>query len=162
MAPIVKKPDWEQAKRILTDADAIFLTGGEVEDGIVWLKKSGLDTVLTDLYSAGKIFFGISAGCIMMGEHWVHWDKEGDDSTSSLFDCLKFVPFTFDAHGEEEDWTELRCALRLLGDGSRGLGLSDGGFFTADSSGNFRCISSRPAVYVNHKNIIEKEKYDGK
>ena len=162
MAPIVKKPDWEKAGKILENADAIFLTGGEVEDGIVWLKKAGLDTLLTRLYSEGKIFFGISAGCIMMGQHWVHWDKEGDDSTSSLFDCLDFVPFTFDAHGEEEDWTELKCALRLLGNGSIGYGLSDGGFFRADNAGNFYNISSTPTIYVNHNGKIKKEKKDGK
>ena len=162
MAPIAKRPDRICAEKILNKADAIFLSGGEVEDGMVWLKKAGLDTVLAGLFDEGKIFFGISAGCIMMGQHWVHWDSEGDDDTAGLFDCLGFVPFTFDAHGEDEDWTELKCALRLLGDGSVGYGLSDGGFFTADREGSFVCINNEPQIYVNHSNVVEREIYHGK
>lgn len=149
LVPIVKHYDEEKARLLLASSDIIFVSGGEVEDGIVWLRKRGLDKVLTDLYNQGKPFFGISAGCIMMGQHWVHWDKEGDDSTSSLFDCLVFLPFTFDAHGESEDWTELKCAVRLMGKGAIGYGLSDGGFFSADKDGNLKIFRNPPAIYAN-------------
>jgi len=154
MVPIVKKPDPAAARSLLQQADAVFLSGGEVEDGIRWLQKAGLVPLLNELYRGGVQFFGISAGCIMMGRHWVHWDKEGDDSTASLFDCLGFLPYTFDAHGEEEDWTELKCALRLLGPGAEGYGLSDGGFFTARAEGNLTAFRSGPAAYHNHNGII--------
>jgi len=150
LAPIADKhADIETAKQILSEADAIFLTGGEVEDGMLWLKKYNLDVFLTDLYKHGKLFFGLSAGCIMMGQHWVHWDIEDDDSTSSLFDCLNFVPMTFDAHGENEDWKELKCALRLLGSGADGYGLSDGGFYCVDSEGHLTSFRNGPSIYSN-------------
>lgn len=156
--PIVRKPDPERAQSILRGADAVFLSGGEVEDGIAAVRRAGLDGLLRELYDAGIQFFGISAGCIMMGRHWVHWDKEGDDSTSSLFDCLGFLPFTFDAHGEDEDWTELRCALRLLGPGAEGFGLADGGFFRADQGGVFEPLHGRPAVFINKNgNIVGRD-----
>ena len=139
----------EESKRILSEADAVFLSGGEVEDGISGLRNSGLDVFLTKLYRGGKQFFGTSAGAIMMGRYWVHWDVENDDDTSSLFECLNFVPMTFDAHGENEDWRELKCALRLLGPGEEGYGLSDGGFYSSDTHGTLRAFRNGPKVFQN-------------
>ena len=156
-----KNADAAKAKRILSEVDAVFLSGGEVEDGIVWLEKAGVIDFLTEMYRGGKLFLGTSAGAIMMGQHWVHWDVEGDDSTSRLFSCLNFVPFVFDAHGEKEDWTELKCALRLLGPGAEGYGLSAGGFFSADGSGRFASFRNDPAVFRNVDGKIERINADG-
>jgi peptidase E len=150
MAPLARKnADADAAKRILSGADVIFLSGGEVEDGMVWLEKSGMIGFLTDLYHGGTLFLGVSAGAIMLGQHWVHWDVEGDDSTSRLFSCLNFVPFVFDAHGEKEGWTELKCALRLLGPGAKGHGLSAGGFYSAGENGSFTVFREEPALFCN-------------
>lgn len=161
LVPIVgRHANAEKAKRLLSEADCIFLSGGEVEDGIVFLKKAGLDVFLTQLYNEGKVFFGVSAGCIMMGRNWVHWDVEDDDSTSSLFDCLNFVPFTFDTHCEDEGWKELKCAVRLMGGGSKGYGLSTNGFFTADPEGNFVVFENAPAVFRNNGGEIKAEEPD--
>ena len=144
-----KNPDIETAKRVLSDADAIFLSGGEVEDGILWLEKAGLMNFLAGLYRGGKLFFGVSAGAIMMGQGWSHWEKEGDDSTAGLFKCLCFVPFIFDAHGEKEEWKELKCTLRLMGSGATGYGLSDGGFYSVDGAGHLTVYRTAPAVFQN-------------
>ena len=161
LAPIAgKKADAAKAKRILSGADAVFLSGGEVEDGIAGLERAGLSGLLTELYHDGKLFIGASAGAIMMGRHWVHWDVEGDDGTSRLFPCLGFVPFVFDAHGEPEDWTELKCALRLLGPGAEGYGLSAGGFFKAGESGAFTSFRNPPAVFRNSDGKIEDTSVD--
>ena len=150
LTPIAgRRADTGAAKRILSEADAVFLSGGEVEDGIVWLKNAGLDGLLTDLYRGGKPFIGVSAGCIMMGRNLVHWDAEGDDSTASLFPCLNFVPFTFDTHCENEGWKELKCALRLMGENARGHGLSSGGFYSADGDGHLTSFRNAPAVFRN-------------
>jgi len=144
-----KKPDLDAARKILTDVDVIFLSGGEVEDGMNWLKKHGLTAFLKDLYSKGKPFIGVSAGVIMMGTHWVRWGTEGDDSTSELFDCLAFTPALFDVHGEAEDWVELKAALKLLGPGARGYGLPGGCMISADSRGNLKNLSKEFMVFVN-------------
>ncbi len=158
MVPIVRKPDPAAARRLLEKADAVFISGGEVEDGIVWLKKAGLDSLLAELYEDGRQFFGISAGCIMMGQHWVHWEKEDDDRTASLFDCLGFLPFVFDAHSEYEEWKELRCAVGLMGPGSVGYGLSNDGFYRADAMGNFEKYRTAPAVYENRNGVVQRRK----
>ena len=149
--------DIDAAKRMLETADAVFLSGGEVEDGMLGLAAGGLDAFLAGLYHSGKLFIGMSAGCIMMGQQWVHWDVEGDDSTASLFPCLGLVPMLFDAHGEKEDWKELKCALRLLGPGAQGFGLTDGGFFSADSAGNLKRYRNAPLVLHNIGEAIEQE-----
>jgi len=150
MVPIAsERADTQAAKRMLSEADCVFLSGGEVEDGIVWLRKAGLDVFLSDLYHSGKPFFGVSAGCIMMGRNWVHWDDENDDSTASLFECLNFVPMTFDTHCENEGWKELKCALRLMGPGAVGHGLSTNGFYSAGIGGCLTSYRNAPAVFRN-------------
>ena len=127
--------DIRAARAILEAADVVFLSGGEVEDGIYWIVKHGLDGFLRDLHRSGVRFIGVSAGVIMMGTHWVHWDIPEDDSTASLFDCLGLTPLLFDTHGEDEDWVELKAALVLLGEGAVGYGLPGGTMVSADSRG---------------------------
>ena len=155
LVPIAgKRADTQAAKQILSEADCVFLSGGEVEDGIVPLKKTGLDIFLTELYNRGKPFFGVSAGCIMMERNWVHWEAGNDDGTASLFDCLNFVPMTFDTHCENEDWKELKCALRLMGTDAQGYGLSTNGFYAADSDGLLVSFRNAPAVFRNQGGTI--------
>ena len=164
LVPILsEKATPEEAKRLLTEADVVFLSGGEVEDGMRGLEKFGLVDFLRGLYQNGTVFLGVSAGSIMLGQYWVHWDVEGDDSTARLFPCLGFVPFTFDAHGELEDWCELICALRLLGTGTTGYGLADGGFYRADSAGTLTAFRHNPVLF-HHENggvaALDRGSYD--
>ena len=144
-----KKPNIDAAKKTLSNADAIFLAGGEVEDGMNWLKKHDLITFIKDLYHAGKRFIGVSAGVIMMGTHWVRWEKPEDDTTSELFDCLGIIPLLFDVHGEEEDWVELKAALRLLGDGAKGYGLPRESLISADSRGRLENLHKEYMIFIN-------------
>ncbi|MCL1912932.1 MAG: Type 1 glutamine amidotransferase-like domain-containing protein [Eubacteriaceae bacterium] len=163
LVPIASKgADTQMAKQILSEADIVFLSGGEVEDGILPLRKTGLDVFLAELHNSGKPFFGVSAGCIMMGRNWVHWDVEDDDSTASLFECLNFVPMTFDTHCEDEGWKELKCALSLMGAGAKGYGLSTGGFYSAGSDGRLTSYRNDPAVFRNRDGIIETEAWHEK
>lgn len=145
----VKKPDIEAAKKKFAEADVIFISGGEVEDGMNWLVKCGLTGFLKELYSSGKRFLGVSAGVIMMGSHWVHWDVPESDDTASLIDCLGFTPRLFDVHGEDEDWKELKTALRLLGKGAKGYALPSGCMISADSGGNLVNLEKEYIVYRN-------------
>ena len=144
-----KKPNLEVAKEALFKADVIFLSGGEVEDGINWLKMHGLVDFIKELFKNGRRFMGLSAGVIMMGTRWVHWDVEGDDSASKLFDCLGIIPALFDVHGEEEDWAELKAALKLMGGGSRGYALPRTCAISADSRGMLVNLEKEYLVFVN-------------
>jgi peptidase E len=149
--------DASAAKRTLERSDIIFISGGEVEDGMQWLERHDLVGFLKDLYRRGKLFLGMSAGSIMMGAHWVHWDDETDDNTASLFDCLNLIPCVFDTHAEDEDWKELKTALRLMGPGARGYGIPRDGMISADSGGNLVNMEKELLVYVNRDGTIEQE-----
>ena len=92
---------------------------------------------------------GVSAGVIMMGTHWVHWDVPEDDNTSELFDCLGITRVLFDVHGEDEDWVELKAALKLMGNGARGYGLPGGCMISADSRGTLVNLEKEYLVFVN-------------
>jgi hypothetical protein len=81
---------------------------------------------LQGLYEKGKPFFGLSAGSIMLAETWIHWVDPDDDSMAELFPCLGFAPIICDTHGEEDDWEELRAALKLAEDGRKGYGIVSG------------------------------------
>lgn|GEM_PF-151973 len=149
-----EKPDLKKAKTSLESADAIFISGGEVEDGMNWLKKHGLVQFLKELYAGGKQFVGISAGSIMLGSSWVKWEDEKDDSTASLFDCLGISPLIFDTHAEDEDWKELKAALRLMGGGAVGYGIPSGGLISADSAGNLVNLTGEVLVFRNDNGSI--------
>ena len=141
--------DVDAARKSLASSNVIFLAGGEVEEGMMWLEKHGLCAFLKDLYRAGKCFMGISAGVIMMGTQWVRWSNPDDDATAELFDCLGIVPVLFDVHGEEEDWAELKAALELMGGGARGYGLPSGCIINADSQGVLVNLEKKHLVFVN-------------
>ena len=155
-----ENPDLDAVKAILNNADLIFLSGGEVEDGMNWLRKHDLCGFLEGLHNSGKRFMGVSAGVIMMGTHWVHWDIEGDDSTARLFDCLGFIPNLFDVHGEDEDWAELKTALRLLGNNSRAYGLPGGCVISADSGGSLVNLEKEYLNFINEGGNIHTIKCD--
>ena len=151
------KPDLQAVREALSAADVVFLAGGEVEDGIRWLQKHGLVPFLRDLHREGKPFLGVSAGVIMMGSHWVHWEVPEDDDTSSLFDCLGLIPLLFDTHGEDEDWVEIKAALKLLGDGARGYGLPGGTVVEADSGGTLTELEKAYIIFINESGKIRQE-----
>lgn len=123
---------------------------------MMWLVRHGLDSFLKELYSNGKLFFGLSAGSIMMGTHWVRWDDPDDDDTASLFDCLGFVPTVFDTHAEDEDWKELKTALRLLGPGAKGYGIPSGGVISADGTGKLTNLQKEPLLFMNAGGSVKR------
>ena len=131
-----KDVDEKEVRKILKEADIIFISGGEVEDGMKWLSIHNLCEYLKVLFNEGKQFICVSAGTIMMGSHWFSIDESKKDSNPTLIECLGIIPTVFDTHAEDEDWIELKTTLRLLGEGSIGHGIPSFGMITADGSGN--------------------------
>jgi len=117
----------EEDLRIIAESDIVFLSGGEVEDGIVGI-PANVKALLRQLYDLGRPFLGVSAGAIMLGAAWPHWDDEdAHPEDAVLFDCLGFAPAVFDTHCEWEDWVELRKAVALSPEGYTGYGIPAGG-----------------------------------
>ncbi|MFH0897859.1 MAG: hypothetical protein V1850_07450, partial [Candidatus Bathyarchaeota archaeon] len=54
------------------------------------------------------------------------WKDPDDDLSAELFPCLGFAPIICDTHGEQDDWEELKTALKLTEDGEKGYGIVSG------------------------------------
>ena len=114
----------DAARTVLSEADAIFVSGGDVEAGMQVLAVANVIPALQERFSAGIPFIGLSAGSLMLGREWIAWDDPDDESTARLFPCLGFAPLVCDAHSEADDWAELRALLMLEPVGSHGYGIT--------------------------------------
>jgi peptidase E len=121
-----KKADLKKAQELLNSAEAIFISGGDVELGMQTLEEKNMADFLRELYDQGKFFFGLSAGSIMLASRWVRWRNPEDDTTAELFSCLGIAPVICDTHAEGDDWEELKAALGLEKDTSEGFGIATG------------------------------------
>jgi cyanophycinase-like exopeptidase len=141
-----------KAKEIINQADAIFMSGGDVEFGIQILESLKLKPVFRELYRQGKVFFGISAGSIMLAREWVRWKDPNDDTTAEIFPCMNIAPVLIDTHAEEDDWIELKTALKLEKHDTIGYGIPSGACLKVCSDGRFEAIGGQIVRLVNRGN----------
>jgi cyanophycinase-like exopeptidase len=120
------KVDLGKTRDILRNADAVLVSGGDVEEGMRVLGERSLAPLLRARYDHGAVFVGLSAGSIMLCRQWVRWRDASDDSTAEVFPCLGFAPLLCDTHGEAENWEELLALLRVAGQGAVGYGIPSG------------------------------------
>jgi cyanophycinase-like exopeptidase len=114
LAPLCgKRADPAKAAAVLEEADVVFVSGGDVEEGMKILSDTGMVQTLRRLAGRGKPFFGVSAGSIMLARQWVRWTDPRDDSSAELFPCLDIAPVHCDTHGEADGWEELKALVRL-------------------------------------------------
>ena len=133
-------------------AHAVFLAGGDVDAGMQVLTDGGLVPLLHDAHERGAVFFGMSAGSIMMGRSWVRWSDPADDRSAVLFPCLGIAPVTVDTHAEADDWEELRIAVRLMGPGGIGYGIPGGGTLVVMPDGQ-ALSKGKPAVRCDDRGV---------
>jgi peptidase E len=143
-----KKADAARARSLLEAADAVFVSGGDVTEGMRPFQGNGLIPFLDSLYDSGILFFGISAGSIMLGTHWIEWRDPDDDSSAMLFDCMGIAPVVCDTHAEEDGWEELIAAVGLMKEGGRGYGIPTGGTLRIDPDGALSALDRPVARYV--------------
>jgi peptidase E len=151
-----KKADINKAKDILKSADAIFISGGDVEEGMSVLQEKNMSDFLMELYKEGKLFFGISAGSIMLAGEWICWIDPDDDSTAELFPCLGLVSFICDTHAEDDDWEELKAALMLKGDRTTGYGIATDTCIKVYPDGKLQTLGGVVFVYINAQGKIQR------
>jgi cyanophycinase len=127
LAPLCgRRADPDKAAAVLEESDVVFVSGGDVEEGMRVLAATGMVKTLRGLHRAGKRFFGVSAGSIMLARRWVRWSDPTDDSTAELFPCLDIAPVLCDTHGESDGWEELRALVRLAPGRAVGHGIVSG------------------------------------
>jgi peptidase E len=151
-----KKADVRKAQELLNTADAVFMSGGDVERGMEVLQEKGLETFFQSLYQQGKQFFGASAGSILMAREWVRWRDPEDDSTAELFPCLNFSPVICDTHGEADAWEELQAAIKLKGEGEMGYGIITGACLKVYPDGRLEAYGGAVSRYICRGQNVEK------
>ena len=151
-----KNADLNKAREILQTADAVFVSGGDVEIGMKVLEEKGIISLFPELYQQGKLFFGISAGSIMLAKEWVRWRDPDDDSSAELFPCLGVAPVICDTHGEPE-WEELKAALKLKQDGANGYGITSGTCLKVSSDGKVEALGGAIYKYANNKAGVRRQ-----
>jgi peptidase E len=150
-----RRADLDKARDILCRADAVFVSGGDVEVGMQVLKEKNMVGFLQDLARQGKLFIGASAGSIMLSAEWVRWRDPKDDASAELFSCLGIVPIICDTHAEKDNWAELKTALQLKKDGRPGYGITSGAYLKVYPDGRLEAESGPIVRYIFRNGTIE-------
>ncbi|RPI77090.1 MAG: hypothetical protein EHM45_10495 [Desulfobacteraceae bacterium] len=157
LAPTVgPKAHPDKAKEVMKSADMVYVSGGDVEAGMAVIAQTGLQPFLKRLFKGGKLFFGLSAGSIMLAQAWVRWEDPDNDATARIFPCLNFGPLLCDTHAEKEDWEELRVLLSLSPDGTRGYGIPSGGGLRVDADGSVQAMGKPVHCFMHKKGKVQR------
>jgi cyanophycinase-like exopeptidase len=109
-----KKKDVAGMKKALETADVVFVSGGDVEEGMNVLEELELVKAVTAAAKRGAVFVGISAGAIMIGERWVRWPSaKATDDEAETFACLGVAGVSIDTHGEKDGWGEVKSFVAV-------------------------------------------------
>jgi peptidase E len=146
--------DLDKARDILLNADAVYIGGGDVEAGMEILQKKKMTSIFPELFKQGKLFFGVSAGSIMLAREWVRWRDSDDDSTAELFPCLGIAPVICDTHGESDNWEELQAALKLKPVGYIGYGITSGTCLKVQTNGEIEAMGGVISRYVSEGKTV--------
>ncbi len=148
--------DVQKAQNIMGSANAIFLSGGDVDRGMQVIQERKLVGFLQNLFQQGKLFFGASAGSIMMSEEWIRWRDPMDDSTAELFPCLGITKVICDTHDEAGGWPELQAALKLKKKEVIGYGITTGSCLKVFPDGRLEALGGAIARYSNQGAKVER------
>jgi peptidase E len=142
LAPLVgKRANRDLAMEIFAEADAVFVSGGDVEAGMRALEAAQMCEHLRELHRHGKPFLGMSAGSIMLGSMWVRWPDANDETSAESFPCLGIAPLFCDTHGESDDWEELHALLKLCPIGAIGYGIPTGCTLVSEPGGAVHSVA---------------------
>jgi peptidase E len=150
------KADIKKAKDIFELSDIIYVSGGDVEQGMQTLAQKNMTDFLAGLYQQGKPFFGISAGSIMLAKEWIRWTNPDDDATAEIFPCLGMAQVICDTHGEQDGWEELQALLKLEKDGTIGYGIVSGSTLKVFPGGRIEALSGTIHQYAKRNGKVVK------
>lgn len=159
LAPLCgRRGSLERALPVLEEADILFISGGDVEAGMGVLEEKRAVAHLRRLHKAGKPFFGVSAGSIMLARRWVRWSNPDDDSTAETFPCLGLAPVLCDTHGEADHWAELKALLALCPIGTTGYGIASGAALSVAGPGKVAALGGEVHVFRKQKGAVVQSK----
>jgi cyanophycinase-like exopeptidase len=150
LAPLCgSRGDPDKARAVLEASDLVFVSGGDVEEGMGVLREKEMISVLRRLHQGGKLFFGTSAGSIMLARQWIRWPDPDDEASAALFDCLGLAPVFCDTHGEDDGWEELQALLHLSPVGTIGHGIVSGAGLIVKPDGTVSAIGGEAHRFQN-------------
>jgi len=157
LAPLAgRRVRLDKTRSILEKADMIFVSGGDVEEGMLVLEERGMIAFLRELHGRGKPFFGLSAGSIMLSREWIVWEDPNDDSTSSAFPCMGLAPLLCDTHAEAEGWEELRALLLISPEGTSGYGIPTGAGLCVHPGGALEALGAPVSRFENVDRMVKR------
>jgi peptidase E len=148
--------DLKKAKNILESADIVFISGGDVERGMQVLTEKKMASFLQQLYGQEKLFFGVSAGSIMLAKEWVRWRDPNDDSTVEIYPCLGLAPVICDCHAEEDGWQELITLLQIKQVDSDGYGIPSGAAIKVSPDGTVEALGGIVCRFSRHNGKVSR------
>ena len=131
----------EEAQSILQSSDCIFVSGGDVSEGMRVLTERSVIPLIRKRYNEGALIIGVSAGSIMLAKQWINWPDENDETSAELFPCMNIAPVLCDTHGEQDKWNELHSLMRLIDVDQIGYGIPSGGALRISMDGAMEAIS---------------------
>jgi cyanophycinase-like exopeptidase len=155
LAPLCgRRGDPARAAEIVRAADIVFISGGDVEEGMRVLRDTRMLPLLRRLQRAGKPFFGVSAGSIMLARSWVRWTDPRNDGSAETFPCMGFAPVLCDTHGEGDGWGELKALLALAPVGTEGFGIVSGSGLVVEQDGSVAALGGEVHVLRRNKSGV--------
>jgi len=136
-----KKSNIAEAQLIIQSSDCIFVSGGDVSEGMRVLNEKSVIPLIKKRYDEGALIIGVSAGSIMLAKQWINWPDENDEASAELFPCMNLAPVLCDTHGEADKWNELHSLLRLTEGDQIGYGIPSGGAMRISTDGAVEAIS---------------------
>ncbi len=157
LAPLAgRRVKLDATRSILERADMIFISGGDVEEGMEVLEERAMMPFFRELHRGGKPFFGLSAGSIMLAREWIVWEDPNDDSTSSAFPCMGFAPVLCDTHAEAEEWEELRALLLISPEGTHGYGIPTGAGLCVRPGGELEALGTPVSCFAKIDRMVKR------
>ena len=145
-----KKSNLEKAQSIIASADCIFVSGGDVREGMRVLNEKSVVPLIKKRYNEGALIIGVSAGSIMLAKQWINWPDENDEASAELFPCMNIAPVLCDTHGEEDKWDELHSLVGLTEDDQIGYGIPSGGAIRIFPDGKVEALI-KPAFRIEQR-----------
>jgi peptidase E len=141
------RSDPEKAMRVIEDCPIVFMSGGDVEEGMRVLAEKRMLEFFRGQYHKGKLFIGASAGSIILARSWVRWTDPEDDSSAELFPCIGIAPVYCDTH-DEDDWEELQALAQLTPEKSVCYGIPSGAALKVYSNGSVKALGAEVHCFV--------------
>lgn len=150
------KADLKKAEAIMESSDIVYISGGDVERGMQILQEKRMLEFLLELYHGGKLFFGLSAGSIMLAKEWVRWRNPEDDTTAEIFPCLNIAPVVCDTHGEQDNWEELQALMKMERNNTKGYGIVSGTAIKVYYDGQVEAMGGAVHQFINNSGTVQR------